>query len=82
MSFNELILTVVLFSSISNPMLFHRSQLKPQSTALWNAAMASSSDAWPQEPPIALAPKLISGAFQPVRPSERYSASSLEFMMA
>jgi hypothetical protein len=39
MSFNELILTVVFFSGISNPMLDDRSPLTPQSTALWSAAI-------------------------------------------
>jgi hypothetical protein len=37
--------------------------------------MASSSETWPQNPPIAQAPKLISETFQPVRPNGRYFIS-------
>src|SRR5205823_2167531 len=35
-------------------------------------SIASSSETWPQNPPMAHAPKLISETFQPVRPSGRY----------
>src|SRR5581483_11740184 len=49
----------------------------PQSTALFSAPIASWSETWPQKPPMAQAPKLISEMFQPVRPNDRYFMMSL-----